>query len=141
MAELTDEREAMAAAYMAFCKDRAPDHNEVGFPYFEAAWQAARRTPAAEVAGSSDSSMPIIGYANVIDGKMHGGMPCRYRYNDAAVVLQSDALKAIEEALEKAAVIAERFTAKRRFAKAGVNSQPIAPCEIAAAIRSLKESP
>lgn len=38
-AELTDEREAMTAAYMAFCKDRAPDHNEVGFAYFKAAWE------------------------------------------------------------------------------------------------------
>lgn len=38
-AGVTDGQEAMAAAYMRFCKNRAPDHNEVGFPYFKAAWQ------------------------------------------------------------------------------------------------------
>lgn len=34
------EREALTKAYMAFCADKAPDYNEVGFPYFKAAWQA-----------------------------------------------------------------------------------------------------
>lgn len=48
---VTDEREAMTAAYMAFCKHRAPDHNEVGFAYFKAAWEGrAALTTAARAA-------------------------------------------------------------------------------------------
>jgi hypothetical protein len=45
-----DERRAMTAAYMAFCADKAPDHNEVGFPYFKAAWQARAAQPVAQEA-------------------------------------------------------------------------------------------
>lgn len=37
-------------AYMAFCKDRAPDYNEVGLAYFRAAWEASRKQMAEEAA-------------------------------------------------------------------------------------------
>jgi hypothetical protein len=40
----------MTAAYMDFCRDRAPDHNEVGFAYFKAAWEARAALQAARAA-------------------------------------------------------------------------------------------
>lgn len=57
---VTDEREAMTAAYMAFCKDKAPDRNEVGFAYFKAAWQArAALTTSARAAEPTDAELEV----------------------------------------------------------------------------------
>lgn len=47
--KVTDEREAMTAAYMHFCNDKAPDHNEVGFAYFKAAWEGRAASPTPSV--------------------------------------------------------------------------------------------
>lgn len=40
----------MIEAYMRFCANRAPDHNEIGLLYFDAAWQASRQQALTEAA-------------------------------------------------------------------------------------------
>ena len=46
------------AAYMGYCKDKAPDLNEVGLPYFGAGWRAKASQPIA-TRPASDLAPPV----------------------------------------------------------------------------------
>jgi hypothetical protein len=45
--EPTPNSPEFIAAYMGFCKDKAPDHNEIGLAYFGAGWRAKASQPIA----------------------------------------------------------------------------------------------
>lgn len=80
--------------------------------------------------------------------KRHGALSYRNRadtqnpaFGFSAVGLASLIAEARRDALEEAAQLVEKSTYRKRWAKAAVNSQAsnVPPCELAAAIRKLKE--
>jgi dissimilatory sulfite reductase (desulfoviridin) alpha/beta subunit len=64
--------DAITAAYMAACKDKPSDWNEIGHWYFRQAWDAAikhERSECAKVCEDMAGTMSM--FANSKDAKMH----------------------------------------------------------------------
>lgn len=74
----------MIEAYMRFCANRAPDHNEIGLLYFDAAWQASRQQ-------ALEEAFSLVGELHATQS---APLSTRYLY-DSAISAAQDAIRSL----------------------------------------------